>query len=221
MVANAKPRRFYLAVALAMTMLVFIGFWPSYFSVLVSGTGYDRHWVFHLHAAVFMGWMGLLITQVILARRRQTAAHMAVGRWGFVWGIAVFVLGVVVSIAIIRGGYAAGSISSVTDALWFASAPITDITQFAVLLGLGWASRRKVESHRRYMILATVAILPAATARMAYLLGPWSFEMWFLAIVAVLIWRDLHTMKEVHGATVGGVLILLPRLVLNVSYKFL
>ena len=220
MAAHPRMRSFYLAMALMMAALVIIGFWPSYFSAIASGS-YDRHWVFHLHALVFMGWMVLLIAQVLLAARRRTKAHMAVGRWGFLVGVAVFALGIIVSVAIIRDGYAAGSISSASQALWFASAPLTDIVQFAVLLGLGWAYRRKVESHRRYMVLATVAILPAATARMAYLLGPWSFEMLFIAIVAVLVWRDLAVLKRVHSATVIGLLILLPRLVLNVSYKFL
>ena len=155
---------------------------------------YDRHWIFHVHGAVFLGWMALLVVQTSLAARRRTREHMALGRWGFVVGVAVFVLGVVVSIAIIRAGYADGEIASMPRALWSASAPLTDIVQFAILLALGWRYRRKVEFHRRYMVLATVAMLPAATARMRYLLGAWSFEMLFVMIVALLVARDLGTL---------------------------
>ncbi|MEQ9398461.1 MAG: hypothetical protein RJQ04_04775 [Longimicrobiales bacterium] len=56
-------RRYHIALAAGMTLLVFLGFWPSYFGVLVSGQGYDRHWIFHLHAAVFLGWMALLLAR--------------------------------------------------------------------------------------------------------------------------------------------------------------
>ena len=96
-----------------------------------------------------------------------------------------------------------------------------DITQFGILLALGWSLRRKIEFHRRYMVLATIAILPAATARSAYLLGPWSFEILFLALVSVLVARDLYLDRRLHAANILGILILLPRLVLNLSYKFI
>ncbi len=216
---TGSRRRFYVGLSLGFVPLVFLGFWRTYFGPLLGGT-YDRHWIFHVHGAVFLGWMALLVTQTALAARRRTREHMALGRWGFVWGVAVFVLGIVVSIVIMRAGYSDGGVTSIPEALWSASAPLTDITQFAVLLALGWRYRRKVEFHRRYMVWATVAILPAATARMAYLLGPWSFEILFGAIVAILVARDLRTLGRVHPASVVGLLILLPRLALSVSYKF-
>ena len=213
-------RAFYPGLALALTIVAILGFWPTYFGPLLTGAPYERHWIFHVHAAVFMGWMALLILQVSLAARRRTKAHRTVGTWGFLEGVAVFVLGVVVSMAIIRAGYSDGSITSVPGALWYASAPLTDIIQFAILLALGWQTRRKVEFHRRYMVWATVAMLPAATGRMGYLLGSWSFEIAFAAIVAVLIARDLNKLGRIHRATTVGLLILIPRLVLNLSYRF-
>ena len=214
-----RARRFYVGLSLGFVLLVFLGFWPNYFGPLLRGA-YDRHWIFHVHGLVFLGWMALLVIQTSLAARRKTRAHMALGRWGFIVGVAVFVLGVVVSIAIIRAGYAEGEITSIPGALWSASAPLTDIVQFAILLALGWRYRRKVEFHRRYMVLATVAMLPAATARMRYLLGAWSFEVLFVMIVALLVARDLRTLGKVHQATVVGLVILLPRLALSLAYKF-
>lgn len=203
-----------------MTVLVFIGFWPFYFGVLLSGAGYGRHWVYHLHAAVFLTWMGTLIVQTTLAARRKTRLHMSVGVKGFVLGVAVFLMGVLVTVAVVREWLAGGVVSTWPEVAWGASAPATDITQFAVLLGLGWAYRRKPEFHKRFMVLATVAILPAATARMAYLLGPWSLEMLFTGIVAVLVVRDLRQHGRLHPANLWGIVILLPRVALNVAYKF-
>lgn len=215
----AVGKKFYVSLAVLMTGLVLVGFWPSYFGVLLSGGEYERHWVFHVHAVVFLGWMAALIVQAVLAARRQTKAHMALGRSGFLLGIAVLLMGLIVSAVVIRDGYARGAIDAWGQAVWFASAPLMDITQFGILLGLGWSHRRKIEFHRRYMVLATIAILPAATARSAWLLGPWSFELLFLALVSVVAARDLYMDRRLHAANIIGVLILLPRLVLNISYK--
>lgn len=55
---------------------------------------------------------------------------------------------------------------------------------------------------------------------MGYLLGSWSFEIVFVAIVLILLARDLKTMGRIHRATIVGLLILLPRLALSLSYRF-
>lgn len=217
---GSQGRRFYPGLALGMTVLVFVGFWPFYFGVLVSGGVYERHWVYHVHAVVFLSWMATLIAQTILVARRKTRTHMAVGKNGFVLAAAVFAMGVVVTLVVVREWFAEGVVSTLSAATWAASAPLVDITQFGVLVALGWSYRRKPEFHKRYMVLATVAILPAATARMAYLLGPWSLEMLFAGLVAVLVIHDLRRDRRLHPANVVGILILLPRVFLNISYKF-
>ena len=44
----------YLVIALGVAAMVVAGFWPSYFGPLLHG-GADRHWIIHVHAAVFIG----------------------------------------------------------------------------------------------------------------------------------------------------------------------
>jgi hypothetical protein len=146
---------------------------------------------------------------------------MKLGVGGFAWAVAVFVLGVVVSFVLMFQLFDAGIVTSWPEALWETSAPLVDITQFAILIVLGWMYRKKLDFHKRYMALATVAILPAATARMGYLLGPWSLEVMFAVLAALLLAYDFRVQSRIHVANIVGLLILLPRVLLNISYKFI
>ena len=73
-----KPR-FYAWMAVLMTAIVLGGFWPSYYGPLLRGAA-SRPWVLHVHGAIFMGWMVLLMTQVALVVSGRTAAHRNVNR---------------------------------------------------------------------------------------------------------------------------------------------
>ena len=70
-VINVKMRNrrithaFHIAAVVYMTIVVLVGFWPSYFGQLFGDVP-DRHWVIHLHAMVFTGWLLLLLVQVSL-----------------------------------------------------------------------------------------------------------------------------------------------------------
>ena len=204
-----------------MSALVIAGFWPTYLWPLLSGGELPSSALLHVHAAVFFGWMAILVRQTWLVARRRSREHIARGAWGFAWAGAVFLTGVAVSVYLMQRLLGTGDVSGLSGALWAASAPLLDITQFAILVALGWRSRKRRDRHKRYMALATIAIMPAATARMGYLLGPWSMEMIFASVVTALVAYDLKDTQRVHTTTVIGVLILLPRVLLNISYKFI
>jgi hypothetical protein len=80
-----------------MTMVVIARFWPSYLRQITRGN-VQRHWVIHLHALVYSGWMVLLMTQVILVFQRQIRVHRAFGRVGIAYGVLVLLMGLVVSV---------------------------------------------------------------------------------------------------------------------------
>lgn len=102
--ANSKsvassPRLFWVGMVLLMIVAVLVGFWPSYFASLFLGQEpvqfamMEISPAIHLHAAVFSGWILLLLTQTILAARGRIRMHMAVGRWSLLLGIAVLLVG--------------------------------------------------------------------------------------------------------------------------------
>jgi hypothetical protein len=92
-----------------------------------------------------------------------------------------------------------------------------------VLVGIGIANRARPAWHKRFMILATAALLPAAIARIP--LGfietggpPVFFGLTDLFVVAVVLY-DLATLRRVHPATLwaGGIIIAAQPLCLIVS----
>src|SRR5262245_1316275 len=49
-------------LALLMAAIAIVGFWRTYFGALFTGTSRSE-WFFHLHAAIFMGWIGIVAFQ--------------------------------------------------------------------------------------------------------------------------------------------------------------
>jgi uncharacterized membrane protein YozB (DUF420 family) len=78
-----------------MLAIVVIGFWSTYFAPLLRGT-LAIPTVVHVHALVFLGWIGLMLAQVIVAARGNIRLHRRIGRWGIAYGCAVIVMGLIV-----------------------------------------------------------------------------------------------------------------------------
>ncbi len=75
----------YPAIGLAIAGMVTWGFWRSYFGPLIGG-GVTRPWIIHVHAAVFVGWVVLFVTQASLAAFGRIAFHRRLGRVGSSYG---------------------------------------------------------------------------------------------------------------------------------------
>lgn len=101
---TSSPRLFYGGMALLLTAIVFAGFWPTYFDPLLSGDvpGHPQgmieiSWPIHLHAAVFVGWMALLLAQAGLVARGKARTHMRFGQYGAAFGLLVILVGVFIT----------------------------------------------------------------------------------------------------------------------------
>jgi hypothetical protein len=208
-----SPYFFWVGVAAFLIILVFLGFGSTYgrqlaFGLEVSGQGVvETDWVIHLHTAVFVGWMALLLAQTILAARGQTQAHMALGGYGgIVLGILVVVVGGLITYVQAQAAVAKGL---VTWEEWPALLEGTMVSWlsllcFTLLLGLGLFYRSRPEVHKRYMVLGTAVLVMAAFGRMEYLLGSWSVNIGMGLVVAPLLAYDLYTEGRVRPATLIG-----------------
>jgi hypothetical protein len=187
---------------------------------VVSGFGLDMigHFkgtrayplIVHVHAALFVGWLVLLTTQVLLIRNRRADIHRRLGMTA-AWMIPVMV---VVALA------TAWTVQHQMVLLGrhrtqFISINITDMLGFATLAFAGIALRRDSSAHKRLMLLSTLYLSTAGFARLWLLtIGPagtetfWGF---FIAyniggdiLVAMLGVYDLVTRKRLHPAFVLG-----------------
>lgn len=163
-IAAPKSRQFYIVLGLFMTLIAVVGFWPTYFGPLVTGT-LASPVIIHLHAAVFTGWLLLFLAQVVFAASGNVRLHVRLGRIGVGYGVVLIVLGLVTTV--VRSRLADGS----TDAgLFFAAT--SDIVIFSSFFFLAVAYRKKREIHRRAMVVAATMLLIAAVGRLWFLPEP-------------------------------------------------
>ena len=159
---RTKPA-FYVALSAFMVGVMLVGFWPTYFGRLLRGD-IARPFVVQLHGLVFVGWMTLLVAQVVLAWRGRVQMHRRVGRWGIAYGVLVLVMGVIVGIAAPVMHFHAGEWTR-DRAAGFLLIIFGDMVLFGSLFGAAVAYRRTPEIHKRLMVGATVALLFAAVGR--------------------------------------------------------
>jgi hypothetical protein len=200
-------RRFYVGLAAFMCAIVLVGFWPSYFGPALGGN-IARPWIIQLHGLIFVGWMVLLMAQVLLVARGRTRDHRRVGTWGIAYGSAVFVMGLVAGVAAPVMHARAGEWT--TDrAAGFLLVTLGDMALFGSLFGAAVFYRRQPEIHKRLMLGATVALLFAAVGRMAFIPFPLPAIAVWLVPMFVVMGYDWRSRGRVHVASLitTGVLI--------------
>ena len=203
-----RERLFYTGMAVAVVITVFAGFARTYYLRPYFSTP-SLTPLLHLHGIVFTSWLVLLLTQTTLVAAKRTDIHRRLGIVGAVIATLMVIIGT--ATAIIRAKIVEVPPGSPSP-LAFLTIPLGDMLVFAILVGAGFYFRRRADIHKRLMLLATITILPAATARLPFAfiqqLGPLAFfGLADLFIVACLIY-DLVARRRLHRATVlGGLLI--------------
>jgi len=188
---------------------------------VVSGFGLDMidHFkgtrpyplIVHFHAALFVGWLVLLTTQVLLIRNRRADIHRRLGMTA-AWLIPVMV---VVALATAWTVQRQVALLPGNHHPQFISINITDMLGFATLAGAGVALRRDSSAHKRLMLLSVLYLSTAGFARLWLLtIGPagtdtfWGFFIVYNIggdiLVAMLGVYDLVTRKRLHPAFVLG-----------------
>ena len=163
-----------------------------------------------MHGAFFSAWCVLLVIQAMLVGVGRTDVHRKVGVLGVVIALGMVILGV--AGALIAANRPTGFNGVPIPPLQFLVVPLFDIAFFAIFVGLAIANRTNPQSHKRWMVLATVALLGAAFARWPYV---WKignpfvyFGLAYLFIVALAIW-DFRTRGTLHPVTRWGGLALI------------
>ncbi len=150
-----------------------------------------------LHGAVFYGWVLFFILQSSLVRIRKTRWHRTIGWFGLALGIAVFGLGVSTTIVMHRFEYL--TLNRGQDAITSISVPLWDMVCFATVFTLAILWRKKLEYHKRLMLVASCALTAAAWGRLPETVLP---GFWFYGGVDLLIGmgaaRDLIVNRRIH-----------------------
>src|SRR2546422_9158198 len=157
--SKSRERLFYIGMVVAIVITVFAGF---------SRTFYLRPYfqtqtlipLLILHGVVFSSWIVLLLAQTTLVASKRTRTHMRLGIAGGVLASLMIVIGTVTAIIRAKGPSPIPGVNPLS----FLTIPLGDMFVFAILVGSAFYFRRRVDAHKRLMLLATIALLPAAVA---------------------------------------------------------
>ena len=181
-----------------MTALVFVGFWPSYYGPLTHGAAHAPL-ILHVHGVIFIGWMALLIVQVSLAARGRIRAHRALGKIGIGYGVVLWIMGLIVSFVapvlhVNRGEW------TIDEAATFLPIPFGDMVLFGSFFATAVANRARPEIHKRFILLATIAVVFAAAFRLqaAGVPLPAAIAVWYSPLVLAMVY-DLRQRGRVHA----------------------
>lgn len=162
----SSVRRTRLSIVIPLALLVaaiaIAGFWRTYFGALFTGQS-QAEWLAHMHAAIFMGWIGLVILQSYLAISGRTALHVKVGKFGMAYGAALVVSGLGFALVKFSRRVAERGVDAMQGQFLV---PLVDMTTFSIFLAGAWFTRKHPESHRRFILLATNALIIAAVGRL-------------------------------------------------------
>jgi hypothetical protein len=201
-------RVFYGSIAVALALTVFVGFGPTYFFSIFTGspqslqTGGPVRPLVHVHAALFSSWVLLFIAQTALIAQRKLVMHRRLGIAGGVLAALMVVVGTLVALEKAARGEAPAGVDP--DA--FLMIPLSDMVFFAGFVAAALLLRSNREAHKRLMLLAYVSIVVAAVGRLPGVLplGPLVFfGLAFLFIVAGIIY-DRASRGRVHPVYVWG-----------------
>lgn len=161
-VVTTPTNQFFMRMAYACAAVGVIGFAPTYWIPLLSGTLAVPP-ILHLHAFVFYAWLALLVTQSRLAASRRLTRHREFGVLGVAVVTAMCFVGVAAAVNSMKLADAAGFGDAGRA---FSVVPITGIFFFAALFAIALLNVKRPHVHKRLMLVATVSILNAAVGRL-------------------------------------------------------
>jgi hypothetical protein len=207
-VAKASERRFYIAVAISFGLLVFAGFSRTFY----------LHRLFRLpapppliqvHGAIMTGWIVLFLAQVLLAANGRIAWHRRLGRVGAAYAALMIPIALAATFGASQREVRAHS-QSILSQLNVLGLEVTQVLLFASFVGAAIWLRNKPSHHKRFMVLATLSILPNAIVRLTLLTNSPFFTtnlgilvLWALFVLAI-VGMDSVRQRALHPAFAWG-----------------
>ena len=203
---SGRDRRLYIWAAVFMPIIVLAGFARTYYLKGFFGNPPLPGLLVHLHGIVMTSWVVLFITQVSLVATRRVRLHRRLGVFGAILSALVLVVGTLTAIASAARGATPGP-----PALQFLVVPLGDLLVFGILVGTALYFRRRLDIHKRLMLLAAVNLLTPAIARIPLHFietgGPLAFfGLTDLCLLACVVF-DTIKHRRLHPVFLWGMLL--------------
>jgi hypothetical protein len=211
-VANVRAgERFFLVMAALLATVVLASFTPTFYLrpfLLPQGVRYGVVLPFHLylHGACLTAWYLLLLTQALLVANGRPDWHRRLG-----------VIGVGIAVGMVASTFLAVARSPNADQITATSfnPDLQSIAGFALCVALAVAARGKPSEHKRLMLMASVAPIPFALARVVIVASNAGLQLppqlsvgtAFLLLAAILAY-DLIRERRPNWGTMKGIVAL-------------
>jgi hypothetical protein len=201
--AIASPQKvraddiFFPGMALLILGVVVLGFGQSYFFAGMLRAKLPNTLV-HIHGAIFVSWIFFLVIQSSLVATGKVKWHMTLGIFGVIMLPLMAVFGVLTLFDSIRRNG-----TDVPPELLLAG-DLSNLALFVVLTAWALLVRRNSASHKRLMILGTMAIMGPAIDRWPIphtIIGTLAI---FLGLPLLVVVYDLWSSRRVHRSTAIG-----------------
>ena len=155
---------FYLRIAWACAFVAVGGFTFTYLGPLVTGA-FEGPAVLHLHGVLSFAWMMLFVAQAYLISSQRRQWHRTAGIFGVALASGMVFTVVSAGLDGLHNGIDAGFAHESREFLYVT---MSQISLFSLMVIGAVAYRRRLDYHKRFMVLATIALLPPATARVLF-----------------------------------------------------
>jgi uncharacterized membrane protein YozB (DUF420 family) len=202
-------RNFFLAILAAIWAAIIIGFGVD-IPQRHGGNIFSYPLVVHLHALVFVGWLALLTSQIVLIRKGDYATHKRFGVAALVLLPLMVVLGPATAIVVDQQKF-----GHPMTAFPFMITQFTNVLGCTVLFAAALLLRRDGGAHKRLMLMGTIAITEPGFSRVIWKplyavfgdgFGPYMIETYIGTIVLMLALGvyDVVTRGRLHPAYVAA-----------------
>jgi hypothetical protein len=164
-IAQPNEDRIYVILAGLCAAIAFTGFAGTYWLQIPAGTFIGTPLI-HLHGLLFSAWTLFFLWQAALIAGGRRASHRAWGLAGIALATAMVFTGTAVAIGSLHERIAHGYAQ---EGRAFLIVPLSGILLFAVFLTAALVRRRRADWHKRFMLVASSALLNAAIARFFFL----------------------------------------------------
>ena len=190
---------FFLAMALWIATVVFVGFSRTYYLAGIFRVKLASPLV-HVHGALFSTWIVMLLAQTGLVFAKRLKWHMKLGLAGMALAPLMVAVGFATTLAASHRNFAG------RDTATILAYEMMNLVFFAAFTGWAYRSRMDRATHKRAIVLATVALLGPALSRWPYawLESDAVFYLTLDSFLILLVAFDLVTRKNVHRVTLIG-----------------
>lgn len=211
-----SDRPLYLLAAVIIPLIVLAGFARTYYLKGFFATPPLAGLIVHTHGLIMTAWVVLFIVQVTLVAKRRTKLHQQLGILGAVLAALVFIVGILTALFAAARAVNAPELlpPGSPPPLSFLIIPLGDIVVFAILIATALYYRKRLDIHKRLMLLAAINLCGPAIARipLGFIAngGPLAFFGLTDLCLIVFVVFDTIRHKRLHPVFAwGGLLIVL------------